>query len=370
MSKKPGKKESGLSFKQFHRQVKEGKINPLYLFIGDEDYLHRLALEALYESVDPSTREFNVAAFVMAGDSGGTGAGKSSAAAAIDMANMMPMMSPRRIVVVHDFEKISERELDLVQEYLKRPADTTTLVFKAPSLDQRRKITTALLKTCTLVSLDQPSEREAAQFAEDYLKGRGGRIDPAALGALVGLVGTSMTRLASEMDKLITYSGGGQINIGMVEALVPRVKGHTNWELWEAIVTRDRKKALRLIARLLDDGEEPVVIIGVLGSLYRRMLLGKELIARGAPSQDVMKATGQYGDRASRFNARLRTTSRDEIVRAINRIARADDELKNSVGTPRMQVEYLVLELTLPASPGLGHTQQTPERRGSRPYSR
>ncbi|HEY6331208.1 MAG TPA: DNA polymerase III subunit delta [Blastocatellia bacterium] len=353
MSKKPPKKQSGISFTQFRRQVKEGRIDPLYLFTGEEDYLHNRALDVLQQSVDPSTRDFNVSVHIMGGDSLGTaaGSGRDSAASAIDMANMMPMMSGRRIVVVRDFEKISEREVELVMEYLKRPADTSAVVFQSPSLDQRRKLTTALLKTCTVVSLDHPSEREAGQWAEEYLKRRGCQIDAAALGNLVGLVGASMSRLAREMDKLATYSSNSRINNGMVEALVPRVRTHTSWELWEAIIKRDRRHALRLAARLLDDGEEPVLIIGALASLYRRMLLGKELINRGAPSYEVQKATGQYGERAGRFNARLMAMPRDEIIRGIRRIAQADDDLKNSVGSPRLQVEYLVAELTLPGPP-------------------
>jgi len=358
VSKKPGKKQSGISYTQFRRQVKEGRIEPLYLFVGDEDYLHRRALDVLYATVDQAAREFNVAVYVMGGESASAGSGKDTAATAIDMANMLPMMSSRRVVVIRDFEKISEGELDYVMEYLKRPADTSSVVFQAGSFDQRRKITSALLKTCTVVTLDRPSPQEASRWAEDYLKRRGTQIEPAALGNLIGLAGTSMSRLGSEMDKLITYSQGERINSGMVEALVPRVQTHTSWELWEAIIVRDRKRALRLTTRLLDDGEDAVVIIGALASLYRRLLMGKELTARGAPSFEVMKATGQYGDRAGRFNARLLSTPREEIVRGIARIAQADDDLKNSVGTPRLQVEYLIIELTLPGPSSVRHTQR------------
>jgi DNA polymerase III delta subunit len=359
VSRRPAKKPAGIPFTQFQRQVKQGRIDPLYLFVGEEDWLHRQALDLLYDSVDAGTREFNIAVFAMGGDSIGSGSssGKSSAATAIDMADMLPMISKRRVVVIRDFEKIKEGELDLVLEYLKRPASTASVVFQTASLDQRRKITAALLQTCTVVSLDHPSDGEAVHWAEDYFKQRRCRIDRPALNRLVELIGPSMSRLANEMDKLITCSGGGPIAAEMVNSLVPRVRSHTSWELWDALIARDGKKAMKLALRLLDDGAEPVVMLGTLASLYRRMLIAQELISRGADSQEIVKATGQYGEKAGRFNARVRSTPRGEIVHAISRIARADDDLKNSVASPRLQIEYLVAELTLPGPMPYGHTK-------------
>jgi DNA polymerase III delta subunit len=359
VSRRPAKKQNGIPFSQFQRQVKQGRVDPLYLFTGDEDLLHRQALDLLYDCVDAGTREFNIAVFVMGGDSlgSGSGSGKSSAATAIDMAEMLPMISKRRVVVIRDFEKIKEGELDLVLEYLKRPASTATVVFQAASLDQRRKITFALLKTCTVVSLDHPSEGEAIRWAEDHFKQKRCRIERPALNRLVELIGPSMSRLANEMDKLITCGGGGPITADMVDSLVPRVRAHTNWELWDALIAREGKKAMKLALRLLDDGAEPVVMLGTLASLYRRMLIAQEMISRGADSQEIIKATGQYGEKAGRFSARVRSTPRSEILQAISRIARADDDLKNSVASARLQIEYLVAELTLPAPLTSGHTE-------------
>src|SRR5262249_45119029 len=159
-------------------------------------------------------------------------------------------------------------------EYLKQPAPTATVVFQAVSLDQRRKITAALLKACAVVAFDRLTEQQASRWAEQYLKRRGCRIEPGALGHLIGLVGTRLTRLVNELEKISIYAGGGFINNATVQQLVPRAREHTSWELWSAIIERDRKRALRVTQRLLDDGDasQPVLLLGALASLYRRML--------------------------------------------------------------------------------------------------
>lgn len=346
MSRRPRKKLEGLSFEEFRRQVKERRIAPLYLFVGEEQYLQERALRQLYNTIDEADRVFSIFTFTI-GESLPTGA-RTTAARAIDAANEMTLMAARRIVVIRDFDKIKEEEHELVLEYLKRPSEAATVVFQAVSLDQRRKVTTALLKTCTVVTFDLLSEQQANRWAEQYLKLRDCRIEPSALGHLIGLVGTRLMRLSTELDKLAAYAGGGFINNAIVDQMVPRAREHTGFELWDAIMERDPKRAMKIAERLLEDGTEPVVIVGSLGGLYRRLLTGKELIARRAPSEEVMKATGQYGPRAKVFVTRLNRISREEIEHGIVRISQTDRAIKSSEATPRLQIQYLVSELTLP----------------------
>ena len=348
MSRRPKKKLDGITYEDFRRQIKERRIEALYLFAGEEQYLAERALNLLYNTVDEAERAFNIFKFTI-GESSPTGA-KTTAADALDTANEMTLSTSRRIIVIKDFDKIREDETEMVLEYLKRPAPASTIVFQTISLDQRRKISTALLKACAVVAFDRLSEQQAARWAEGYLKLRDCRIEPAALGLLIGLVGTRLSRLANELDKLASYAGGGFINSATVEELVPRAREHTTWELWDAILERNRKRALRLTERLLDDGNDPLMILGALAGLYRRLLAAKDLIARGAEADEVNRATGRYGRNATDFNARVNRSAREEIVHGLRRIAQVDNAIKNSEATPRLQIQYLVAELTLPES--------------------
>ena len=347
-SKRPRKKLDGLTFDAFRRQIKERRVDPLYLFLGEEVYLQERALKLLIETLDEAGRVFNVGVFTIGADSGS--GFKTTGAQAIDAANQLPMLSARRIVVVREFDKIKEEEHELVLDYLKHPSPTTTLVFQAVSADQRRKITTALMKACTLVAFDELKDDEARRWAEGYVKLRERRIEPRALDRLISLAGTRLARLVNELDKLAAFAGGEVISEAAVLELVPRSREHTSWELWEAIIKRDGKRGMRLIKRMLDDGDTgaPLMILGSLAGLHRRMLAGKELLERGASFDDFARAIGQWRENATHWKVRLSRTSRAEIVHGLHRIAQVDKAIKNAEATPRLQMEYLVAELILP----------------------
>ena len=341
MNRRTSKKSSA---SKFASEVAVDQIAPLYLLLGEEQYLAERALREICSTLDESLRPFNLSVFSIGADNG-TGS-KITAAMVIDAANQMPMMAPRRIVVVREFDKIKEDEQELVLAYLNNPSPTTTVVFRAITLDKRRKVSATLLKSCEVVTFDRLDEGHAVNWAQDYLKPLGCRIEHEALRMLVGLTGTGLTRLANELDKLAAYSGGGIIDSEAVQQLVPRAREHAGWELWDAIAARDRKRALRLMQRMLDDSD-PLPILGALASFYRKLIRGKEVIEAGGSKFDVSKATGQWSDN---FVSSLRRTPLPVFVRGLCRIAEVDNSIKNSEATPRLLMEYLIVELTSPLS--------------------
>jgi DNA polymerase-3 subunit delta len=351
VSRYPRKKTDGLDYSTFRKRVKERDISPLYLFLGEEAYLQKRALDHLYESIDEGSRPFNVELISIGAE---TPSGrKATMADAIDAANQLPMMAARRIVVVREFDKIKEDEQQIVLDYLKNPCQTTSLVFQATSLDQRRKLSGTLMKGCTVVAFDALAEGPARTWAEKYLNSLNCKAQKKAIETLVRLAGTSLMVLSNELDKLAAWAGpDGEVTVEAVELLVGRGREHTSWELWDAILQNNRLRAVRLLERLLDDGDggTPLMVNGALASLYRKLLTGKELLAKGASSSEVARATGQYGQREAPFKAWLAKTPLERIVHGLRRISEVDNAIKNSEGTARLQMEYLIAELTLPVS--------------------
>jgi DNA polymerase-3 subunit delta len=333
-----------------YRQLKSGQVAPLYLFEGKEGYLRDETLKQLIaETVDESVRDFNVAGISVA---------KGDLDQALAAARQMPMISARRVVVVTDFEEISdERQLETLKDYLRKPVETTALIFLTAGLDNRRNIATMLRKACEVVSFPPLDEREAApRWIEGYVARAGCFIEQSAAAYLVGMVGVDLQRLVAELDKLIAYMGGkGRISKTEIDELVRYSREHSNFELTDAIIDGERRRALTLLDHIFANPAEPpqslaIMILGAIASNYRRMLAAKELMRQDAPSSEVAKAIGLPPFLASRFNERVRRMELDRILSGIQRIAATDVALKSSLATPRLQLEVLICELC-PAEP-------------------
>ena len=331
-------KQEGLSPDAFHTRIAEGAIDPLYLFLGPERLLRQEAVEALVGTIDEAFRVFNVDML---------SAASTPFQQILDLAMQLPMMAARRLVVVTEPESIKDTAQERLEDYLKSPSDQAVVVFVADSLDLRRKVSTAISKGCTVVRFDALSDKEASAWVERRVRAAGCSIERTALAALVDLAGTELTRLAVEVDKLTTYAGGGQIGLPSVHALITRAREHQVWDLTDAILSRDRKKALRVLTRQLDAGEEPLGLLSLLASTYRKMLTAKELMARRAPAAEVQAAVKLPPWKMGDFNADVRRIPVEQIVHGIRRMSEVDLAIKSSVGTPRLQLEILVCELTL-----------------------
>jgi DNA polymerase-3 subunit delta len=153
--------------------------------------------------------------------------------------------------------------------------------------------------------------------------------------------------VATELGKLATAAlPSGHITIEMVDELVGRSRELSNFELTDHLIARDRRRALETLARLLDDGAEPLMLIGLLASSYHRLALAKDLMSRGAPEQEVFRVVNMPFSQRKEFLATARRADADALSRRIRRIAEADLAIKTSQATPRLQLEMLVCELS------------------------
>ncbi len=343
--KRQSSQDAVKSQSDFHRKLQTGQIAPLYLFEGTEVYLRDQALKKLADaSVDFSVRDFNYAVISVA---------QGDLDEPLAQARQFPMISPRRMIVVTDFESISDDDqLELLKNYVRNPVETSVLVFVSNGLDNRRNISTILRKGCEVVSFDALDERTAApNWIRDYVTRSGGAIDTASAAYLIGMIGVDLMRLSMELDKLLAYVGEkGRITQDEIDLLVRHSREHSNFDLTDAIVDGDRKKALNLLHRIFDNASEnpqslSLMILGAIASNYRRMLGAKELMKQNAPNSEVAKVVGMSPYMVGRFNERVRRVETEQILRGIQQIAEADVALKTSKATPRLLLEVLICEL-------------------------
>jgi DNA polymerase-3 subunit delta len=322
------------------RRLKGGKLDPLYLLFGPEDYLRDAAARALTDAAlkGAALREFNESAFSLA---------TADVQQAIAAAEQLPMMAARRVVRVADFARLRESDEEALARYVARPAETSVVIFVAGELDKRRRLSKTLLEVCTSVEFAALSDAELAAWARDRLKHLGASADERTLRQIIALTGASVRQLANELEKLSTAAlPGGHISMESVEALVGRSRELSNFELTDHLIARDRRRALVTLSKLLDDGAEPVMLIGLLASSYHRLALAKDLMSRGAPNEEVFRVVPMPLGKRKEFLATARRADAHELEQRLRRVAEADLAIKTSRATPRLQLELLVCELS------------------------
>ncbi|MCA1633479.1 MAG: DNA polymerase III subunit delta [Acidobacteria bacterium] len=322
------------------RRLKAGQVGPLYLLFGAEGYLRDAAARAITDLAlkGAALREFNETIYSLAG---------ADVQQAIAAAEQLPMMAARRIVRVTDFARLREADEGALVRYLSRPVESTTVIFVADALDKRLKLSKQLLDVCTSVEFASLADAELAAWAKSRLKDLRADADERTLRQIIALSGQSVRQLSTELEKLSTAAlPSGHISMEMVETLVKRSREHSNFELTDHLVARNRKRALETLGRLLDDGVEPLMLTGLLASSFHRLALAKALMSRGAPEQEVFNVVKMPFHQRKEFLATARRADSHDLARRIRRIADADLAIKTSQATPRIQLEMLVCELS------------------------
>ncbi|HEY2961694.1 MAG TPA: DNA polymerase III subunit delta [Pyrinomonadaceae bacterium] len=322
---------------ELERSLRESP-QPLYLLVGPERYLRDAAGRSITEAALSGTllREFNESGFNLLRD---------SVQAAIAAAEQLPMMSDRRVVRIRDFARLRESDEEALVRYLNNPAPQTAMIFIADDLDKRKKATKALLDNCVVVDFPPLKDAEAKTWVKSRLKELKVTADEQVLSEIISLVGTDVQTLFNEIDKLASaVADTGRITPTVVDELIGRSRELSNFELGDHLLANNRKRALETLHRLLDDGAEPVMLIGLIAGNYHRLALAKYLLAKGG-REEVFRNVSLPPFKREAYIANLQRNDAAKIARGLQLTAAADLAIKTSQATPRLQLELLVCEL-------------------------
>lgn len=329
-----------LGREDLRNHLKKDEIASLYLFFGAEKYLRDLAAKTITDFVlkNAPLREFNETAFSL---------NETEFQQAIASAEQLPMISSRRIVKITDINKLKEADEDALARYVARPAETSVVIFVADELDKRRRFAKILLDNCVSVEFTQLSDMELMTWAKGKLKELETQADDKALKEIVALVGNNVLRLTNEIEKLAVAALPEKIiTFEMVESLVPNSRELSNFELTDYLLNKNRIRALQILKKILDDGAEPLMLLGLIANNFHRLFLAKELMQQGVDRSEIARTLKLPYSRQEEFLATARRSEVDKLSQDLRRIAETDLNIKTSKATPRLQIEMLVAELT------------------------
>jgi len=332
-------------------RLKKGKPIPALLLLGEEAYLRGTCRAQLIDAyVSEAARTWAVSRY---------SAERNEIQAALDQAQTLPMLSPQQVVFLEEAEAIEEfpdkkREeaVKQLETYLDDPAPFTIFVMEAAHLDQRMRLGKVLSEKTLTVQVglgSNPDQRNASAvaLARTLARDQGISFEPGAAEDLAESVAADLQRLKTEIEKLATHAGDRkQITRHDVARIVISEKAATVWELADFLAARRPKPALEFLERLLRDGEEPLQILGALSWMYRKLVEASE-IGNGWQAARSLQMPPEKAEAAVR-NARQ--ISKPRLLAGLRSLQRADDRLKSGEKDSRAVMEFLITELTAPAT--------------------
>lgn len=342
-----------LTREQLREQLRRREIAPVYVLYGAETYLRDIAAKTIAELSfgKDDFRDFNDDVFSL-----NTPDNIKNALAAADQ---LPMMAQRRVVKITEVrvtasankDSLKEDQFDAIAAYLANPSPNSVVIFVADELNRSRKVGKLLSEKSVSVEFTPLGDAELVKWANSKLDEFGTQMDDRTLRHLIAMIGPDVRRLTIEIGKLSTAALPDKvINIDLVDSLVANVREIPNFDLTDNLVAGNKAKALKILSKILNDGAEPLMLLGLLSYNYRRLLMVKDMMERGVDRSEVSRVMKlRYNDQEA-FLAAARRASLDQLKKAVVALAETDLAIKTSIGGPgpkgsRLQLEMLVCKL-------------------------
>ncbi|MBT8272714.1 MAG: DNA polymerase III subunit delta [Bacteroidia bacterium] len=254
--------------KQLVKDIQNGNIKPIYFLMGEEPYYIDKVSEFIENNIlKEEEKGFNQ--MVLYGRD-------VSIDDIVANAKRFPMMAERQVVIVKEAQDLS-RNIEKLVSYTENPQPSTVLVFnyKYKKIDKRKALYKSIKKTGVVFESKKLYENQVADWIRRVLSSKSYSITPKAAQMLVEFLGTDLSKIQNELDKLMLVVGKeSQITPEIIEENIGISKDFNNFELRKAIGERNALKAHQIINYFADNPKDnPIVVtVSLLYNFFAQLL--------------------------------------------------------------------------------------------------
>jgi DNA polymerase-3 subunit delta len=323
----------------FLEQPPSATPQPIYVLHGEEDFLKRQVLAALRERILGDGTD-SMGYSTHPGDS-------ATYAAVHDELETLPFLSRRRLVVIDSADSFVTRHRAALEGYIAKPAATGTLVLEMKSWPSNTRLYRVVPSNAVIVC-KTPKDPMLGDWCVRWASSRHGKaLTVATARMLVDLVGPHMGMLDQELAKLTNYVGDAKrIDEEDVDKLVGHSRQQDTWKIFDAIGAGRSGEALAILARLFDQGEDPMKILGAFSWHLRKLAQAARLAMQGRPMGAALAQAGIPPFAVQGCEQQLKHLTRQRASQLFDWLLETDLGLKGGSQLPeRLVLERLVVRL-------------------------
>ncbi|MBL4707476.1 MAG: DNA polymerase III subunit delta [Flavobacteriales bacterium] len=326
-----------MEFKQIIQDLKNKVYKPIYLLTGEEEYYIDRISDFIEDSVlDGGEREFNQTILY----------GLDTDLLTIESeAKRFPMMSKYNVVIIKEAQNL--KKLDGLANYAKNPSSSTILVlnYKHSKPDGRSAFVKEVKKNGCFFQSKKLYDNQVGPWIDAYLKSKRFSIEPKASFLLIDFLGTDLSKISNELDKLmINLAEGSTITPKVIEENIGISKDFNVFELNNALGTKNILKANRIINNM-GKNEKAHPLPMILPSIYRffsQLLLFQTV--KKSSEREIASALGVNPFFVRDFQTAGRNYNTKKVARSIAALRKADN-LSKGIGATGMSNHEILQEL-------------------------
>ena len=235
--------------------IKSGNIKPIYFLMGEEPYYIDKLSDYIEENVlTEEEKAFNQTVLY----------GRDvTIEDIISTAKRYPMMADRQVVIVKEAQDLI-KTIDKLENYAENPMITTVLVFcyKYKTLDKRKKVTKSIAKNGVVFESKKLYENQVGEWIKRVLAGKKYAIEPKANAMLVEFLGTDLSKVNNELEKLqIILPVGSTITPKHIEENIGFSKDFNVFELRKALGERNQLKAYTIAENFAQNPKDNPMVV-------------------------------------------------------------------------------------------------------------
>ena len=268
-----------MNYKEIITSINNKDLHPIYFLMGDEPYyIDKLCNKFAKEILNGEEKEFNQITLY----------GKDTTVEEIiSSSKQFPFGAARRVIIIKEGQQL--KNIEKLESYFENPQKNTILIisYKKKSIDKRKKFGKNLSKNCIVFESNKLYDNQIPSWIISYINKRGYTIDKTSSTVLAEQLGTNLSKISNELEKLIlAMDKEKHITAELIENNIGISKDYNIFELQNALGEKNVLKANHIINHFAKNTKQHhiIPILSALFSFFQKIIFYHSLEDKSAKS--------------------------------------------------------------------------------------
>lgn len=338
-----------MNYRELKTQIARGKLAPVYLFHGEEEFLKWEAVAEIKASLEKKTAG-NLEVEHLSEE--------YSLDKILEIANTLPLFTQAKLIIVQNpqffqaknsqDQRKAAKSGSPLEGYLENPSPLSHIIFLVKGkADSRKKEFKILEQKGLTVEFGHLKGRELLEWVRERFASYEKNAPYQVLDFLVACVGSDLALLDKEVEKICLYLGEEvqEVPLEAVQEMVSKTAQTTIFNLVDAFAEGQGAQAVRFCRDLLKAGEKEILIVYMLARQFRLILEAKLFSEKGYTPGQLAQILQVPTFAVTKALRQGRKFSEDQLIDILDKLLELDVALKTGKGNPSLLLEVAIAEL-------------------------